>query len=169
MSHLIEQQKETALNAQYAIKTALAELSEMNHLENDLYSLDDGLTIIRSVETAINELRMAKSLCDSIVDKATTCNTNFPAFPAASTTNTRFSTTYDVSDLVSLDNSTTFRIIHGMSSQLSHDEQTRSKIIIELCQAKDNGTLQFSDDNPEYALYALMALALHDELAMEGK
>jgi len=168
MSHLTEQQKETALNAQYAIKTALVELSEINHLEKALCSLgDDGLTLFKSAKAAINELRTAKLLSNSLVDKAVTCNANVLVFPAASTTESTINPP-DVSDLVSLANSATLRIIKGMISRVSQNEQAKAEAIIQLCKSMDNGTLQFSDDYAEGAFFALMALALHDELREGG-
>ena len=68
MSHLTEQQKETVLNAQYAIKTALAELSEFNHLKTELQTIGgDCVALIEEVNKATSSLRSAKVLADKLV------------------------------------------------------------------------------------------------------
>ena len=68
MSHLTEQQKETLLNAQYAVKTALIELSEFNHLETELQALSpDGLVLAEKISKAATYLRETKALADKLV------------------------------------------------------------------------------------------------------
>jgi len=73
----------------------------------------------------------------------------------------------DLANIEDLSNSATFRAILNMN--IPKDDQAKSQSIITLCEFTDRGALVFTNDTEKNAFFTLLAIALHEELNIEGE